>query len=357
MAGGPQAARPNRTRLRRFLTPSWEERKRILSREAWIAIAISYVVVGFALLFPQDFRNTSPAYATTAWIAFLCRTFLFHLGLLVVAVAAVAVWRRRWRMLAATVPLLLITVGPAVWSYRPKSPPAIEGEVVSVMSVNLLMVNRDTGPLIAEIERNAPDILMLQEYTAHWHDALQASLGDTYPHTVYVPRGDSFGAAIYSRRPFVGEPAANLSLGDATEPQIRAVIHIDGQDVALYNIHLLPPRTLQYTTVTRAQFADLVDQLAQEKLPIILAGDFNFTPHSAQADALAAMGLSDTLTTIGTGRGATWPVVGGLRWLPGIRLDHIYVSNELACIECQTGEGQGSDHRPVVAKIALKRDG
>ena len=349
-----QPASEKRSRLQRWLRPTWEERKRLLPVEAWIFTVASYVVIGFAYLFPHDFRNASAAYVAAAWLAFLCRTLLFHLGLVLVAIAAVAAWRRSWRLALFAAPLLLVTVGPALWSYRPKSPASTQGETVTLMSVNLLMVNKDTGPIIEEIARNAPDILLLQEYTDHWHQALQQTFGATYPHIVYVTRWDSFGTAIYSRRPFVGAVDKSVPLGDATEPQIRAVIKISDQDVALYNVHLLPPRRLDYTTMTRLQFADLIDQLNNEKLPVIVAGDLNFTECSPQADALSSAGLHDAHTIRGMGRGATWPVIGYFRWLPGLRLDHIYLSSEFTCVESRTGTGQGSDHRPIIVKIGFR---
>ena len=218
------------------------------------------------------------------------------------------------------------------------------------------MANRDTDPIIEEIERNAPDILLLQEYTDHWHRALQQAFKAAFQHTVYVIREDSFGAAIYSRRPFVGTVEKFVPLGDATEPQIRAVTRINGQKVALYNVHLLPPRRLDYTTITRLQFADLIDHLKEEKLPVILAGDLNFTECSPQAVALVSAGLADAHSMRGMGRGSTWPVVGHFRWLPGLRLDHVYVSGEITCVESRTGEGQGSDHRPFLVKIAFREE-
>lgn len=221
------------------------------------------------------------------------------------------------------------------------------------MSVNLLMVNQQTGPIIAEIIEAQPDILLLQEYTDHWHAALQIAIGADYPYLCYQTRDDSFGAAIYSRRPFVGQPALHLPLGDGELPQMRAVIRLTNRDVAVYNIHLLPTYWGDYTIAGRVQFADLLDLLADERLPIIMGGDFNFTETSPHAAALSRLGLSDAHALGGWGRGTTWPVHSMFRWIPSLRLDHIYLSGGLTCAECRTGVGQGSDHRPVLAKVGF----
>jgi endonuclease/exonuclease/phosphatase (EEP) superfamily protein YafD len=98
-------------------------------------------------------------------------------------------------------------------------------------------------------------------------------------------------------------------------------------------------------------FADL---LGKEEHPIVLAGDFNCTNRSPYASALRNIDLRDVHTQAGFGRGATWPVSGFFRRLPGLRLDHIFLSDALTCTESRTGTGTGSDHRPVVARIAFK---
>jgi endonuclease/exonuclease/phosphatase (EEP) superfamily protein YafD len=341
--------------FRRLVLPSWSHRKRMLHREAWILVIGSYVALAFAYLWPQDFRNTSQLYVAVSWTAFMVRVFVFHLGLLLVIVAAVSLRTRQWRLLAAAIPLVSWTLGPTIWSYRPRTRPAIEGEVVTVISVNLLMVNKDTGPLTEEIEASGAEIVFLQEYTDNWHAALRAALGQIYPYERHVCRDDSFGAAVYSSRPFLTEPELDLPLGVSSLPQIRTVVAIGQRPVAIYNVHLLPVSGLEYTTETRVQCADLLALLAAESRPFILAGDFNFTERTPQAAAFRRSGLLDAFDQGGWGRGATWPVISVCRYLPGVRLDHIYLGGGLTCTDCRTGTGHGSDHRPVIAKIGFSR--
>jgi endonuclease/exonuclease/phosphatase (EEP) superfamily protein YafD len=326
----------------------------MLRIEAWVVVGAVYIAIVFAYLWPSDFRNAAPAFVGAAWAAFMIRTFLFHFGIVLLPVALVTLWRRSWRLLAAAVPLLAVTLGPAVWELRPRARPALAGEAVTVMSVNLLVNNRMTAPLIAEIQAARPDVLLLQEYSAHWHEALQAALATEYAHVAFVSQEDSFGAAIYARRPFVGPVDSRVPLGSLGTPQMRAVIRIGGRDVAFYNVHLLPQGGLDTTIEHRTQFADLLDVLAKEPLPVVMAGDFNFTETSLQASALSGLGLAEAQVLGGRGRGATWPVNSFLRWVPGLRLDHIYVGGGVTCAQCRTGVGQGSDHRPVVVKLGFE---
>ena len=59
-----------------------------------------------------------------------------------------------------------------------------------------------------------------------------------------------------------------------------------------------------------------------------------------------------TLTEAAQSLGATWP--NGLFPLPPMRLDHVFVSRDLTALDVAVGTGAGSDHRPVVARIARR---
>jgi endonuclease/exonuclease/phosphatase (EEP) superfamily protein YafD len=85
----------------------------------------------------------------------------------------------------------------------------------------------------------------------------------------------------------------------------------------------------------------------------VVSGDFNFTGHTWQADSLLALGFADAHQQAGTGRGATWPVIGLARYLPGIQLDHVFLRGGVACRGLSLGVGQNSDHRPLTATLAL----
>ncbi|MBU0616769.1 MAG: endonuclease/exonuclease/phosphatase family protein [Planctomycetes bacterium] len=342
-----------RSRLRRWLLPPREQRKRLFALEAWLVVIASYVAIIFAVVFPQDFRTSLAAYVRVATAAFMIRTFLFHLGLLLCAIAIGAAVIRRWRLLIAASPLVILCVGSDVWSYVPKSKPAIAGQSVTVMSANLLGRNQDTAALVAEVVGAKPDVLLLHEYRPHWHRTFQSAVANDYPYVDYVQRRDDFGLAVYSRLPFVTPVDTAIALGTGDTPQARVVVQSDGRDVAVYSVHLMPPKNRAYTTRQRQEFADLLELLKREELPIVLCGDFNFTNASAFADELARLGLIDAHRISGWGRGSTWPVLGFFRYVPGVRIDHVFLSRELTSTSSRTGIGHGSDHRPVIAEIGF----
>jgi len=324
----------------------------MLARQAWFVVILTYAALAFAWLFPHDFTNETPTYIRAAWLAFIIRTFIFHLGIvLAVACGAALLLRRRWLLLAALPPTLLALV-PAAWSYVPRTRPAIAGESVRVLSCNLLQTNYDTDAILAEVLAAEPDIVFFQEYAHHWHKAIAPALAREYPHTYRIPMDGCFGVAIYSRRPLHETPRPQL--GRYGLPQLRLTTQIDGKTVALYDLHLMPPQGVANTCEQRAMFRDLCGQLSRETLPFIVCGDFNFTGDSAYADELRRLGVRDAHELSGSGRGTTWPVIGPFRYIPGLRLDHVYLSRELTSSTCRTGDGRGSDHRPVVAEVGFE---
>lgn len=348
------ATEPQPTIFRKFIWPNWEQRRRILIREAWLIVLAAYPLLVFSYAWPQDWRNQSTAYIAVSWAAFIVRVFQFHLGLVLLLVMFIAGLRKHRRLAMVALPLVLFTLGPAFLQFVPQSRERSIGPRFRVMTANLLMVNNDTAGIVGEVVAAKPDVLMLQEYTEHWDRAMRAALEKDYPYSSVVKRDDSFGIAIFSRQPFTAEVDQRFPLGRAGVEQIRAEIEIGGQRLALYNVHLLPPRTMIYTGEHRLQVADLIDTLRNEKLPYVVSGDFNFPDLSPQQSALKRAGAREAHQLAGYGRGATWPVIYAFRYLPGIRIDHVYLGPQLTATNCETGEGRGSDHRPVVVDVAFR---
>ena len=64
--------------------------------------------------------------------------------------------------------------------------------------------------------------------------------------------------------------------------------------------------------------------------------------------------MADGFELAGHGRGSTWPVEPQwMQWLPGVRIDHVFVSPQLTCTQFIVGEYDGSDHLPVIADIGF----
>lgn len=328
--------------------------RRTLQWAAWIAIVVLYLGTIAAWLCPAEWVQEGRVWAAVALAAFLCRVGIWHFGLgLSVAVVGLLLLRQ-WRMGLTLTPLLVFAIGPELATYLDKSPIPPSGATVRVVSLNLLASNHNADAVLAEVRALEPDVLVLQEYTPRWQAALSPALRDRLPHQYHAPRSDCFGTAIYAKTPLAAPMDTNLQLGTRPEfRQGRTVVQIGGQDVAMYNIHLYPPKGVDGFAEQFAALTDVLARVQQEPLPVIVCGDFNLTRRTALGAAIAAARLDDVHSLAGRGRGESWPAHARLpAWL-GIRIDHVYISRDLTCVQAGVGGRVGSDHRSVWAEIGI----
>jgi endonuclease/exonuclease/phosphatase (EEP) superfamily protein YafD len=283
------------------------------------------------------------------WVFMLGNGLTPYLYLPVWPVAAAAIVARRTRlaMLAGVIAALhgYWTITPLL----PRAAAATAGRRLRVVSANLLMVHEAPARLADELDRLDADVYFLQELSPHWDDELdRRGFWRRYPFNKRLTSDDSFGTAIASRF-----PVRDLDVFWSAElPQMRGVLRVDDRDIELLNVHLLPPRSLDYVPYYRQGANDLVaivQRLGGKSF--IVAGDFNSTPDSSFAARMR--GLSDDAwEAAGSGFGFTWP--NGMFSLPPMRLDHVFVSPDLGVLRATLGVGLGSDHRPIVADVARR---
>ncbi len=108
---------------------------------------------------------------------------------------------------------------------------------------------------------------------------MEAVFGEFMPY-----QGGQYGMAILSRWPVV--TSHNHRLPDGAEPRSALALRVrspkTGRELAFVGIHF-------YRTASErlAQAAHLAEIFASEKIPVILAGDFNSRPDSEVLDLLA----------------------------------------------------------------------
>jgi endonuclease/exonuclease/phosphatase (EEP) superfamily protein YafD len=242
----------------------------------------------------------------------------------------------------------LVWALPDLHPSRPRPVEAGDGPRLRLFSANVLYINSDMGGIAEEIRTAQPDVVALQEISPSNLAALEAAgVLDDYPHRFVAPRPDAFGSAVLSRLPLAG---SELLLA-AGIPFARTTVLVGDRRVRLYDIHTRAP-TGRGVRTWKAQLAELRRLVESEDGPRLVAGDLNATSgHRAYRDLLGA-GLRDAHVERGRWWAATWPA--DRRWSPPVvRLDHVLVSPEVAVVDVREGTGRGSDHRPVIADLAL----
>ena len=266
-----------------------------------------------------------------------------------VAIFALASQRRALATAACALVVLHVAwVAPGAVGAAALPPRAEGAPPLRVMTANLLAPNRDTDRTVRQILDTRPDVLVVEELTPEWLDALASGgVTDLLPFGYVVPRDDCFGIGILSRHPLTGRDVIDLD----GVPLLRATVDVGGGAVTVLAVHTLPPRTSEYARVWDHQMTVLAGLVERERGAVVVLGDLNATAQARNYQRLVRGRLRGAHEDRGRGLATTWP--NGLFPLPPIRLDHVLVSRELAVRDVRELAPNGSDHVPVVADLAV----
>lgn len=282
-----------------------------------------------------------------AWL-----TNILHLLLLPIPlVLALIMLLRQWRAVPLMLPLLAIWIAIFVPPFLPKAAAQHEGTTLRIVTFNAL---QQSTPALLEIVREMDaDVIALQELAPNSAQHF-AALSDRYPYTALHPQDGVAGLGVYSRYPIVADEYRAVGNG-----QQRVTLDVTGVQVVLFNVHTVPPFSMRLQVERSAQVAALLAWSAPETDAVILLGDFNMTPLTADYRAVTGR-YTDAFSAAGQGLGFTYPSWGqalGLRGMvpPLARIDYVFTSEHLlplsAAVWAQSG---GADHRPVVVEVAVR---
>jgi len=277
---------------------------------------------------------------TIPWLVDLASHWQWlYAAMLIPACVILMLDRARWGWLLLAIPLPLVTASG--------SAPAAAREagmaMLSVASVNVHLDNRDVAPLVRWLAEASPDVVVLHEVSPEYARQL-ASYGG-YPYKQLAPANDPFGIAILSR---LSLTSAKIGTDMDGIRHISARLNWNGQPVRLITWHPMPPLSPRYHQSRNTRLRAMAEAVGRNRHPAILAGDLNATPWSNAFHGIGQMGLRRV-----TGLLPTWPAAG-LGWM-GIPIDHVLVSAHWSVVDVSRGPDLGSDHLPVMARIALAR--
>lgn len=229
------------------------------------------------------------------------------------------------------------------------SPAAAMGKPVKILQANVLKTNKDTQKLLALIEKEKPDVIVLSETTSA-HDKAFSDLLPAYPYRHIAKRDDasSFGMAVLSRLPV--EQAEETFFDNESIPAILMTLRIDQKKFDLLSLHPMNP--LVDIGSRNNEFQKIGDRYSMRNgNPLILAGDMNATPYSGFfRESMADAGVKNARR--GFGVNGTYP-----SWLPALLrlpIDHVLVSKGIAVLDFRLGDDIDSDHLPTITEVALR---
>lgn len=316
---------------------------------------VAYWVMVAALALPALVltvaRLTQPDGSTygIAAVAFAPWALPLYAGLLVLAAVRLGVVRRL-RDLALPV-AVVAAAGLAAhgWWYAPQvsgaNPPPADGSTpVVVMSANLLLGTAGADGLLRLVESERPDLLVVQEVTpALLADLDRAGLDELLPHRVGEPGDGAVGTMAFARTELEDPARIGTSLG--------------GWAFTMGGLRVLAVHpTYPVDEGGWAADHEVLAATVEAERPDLLAGDFNATMDHAPMRALVDLGYRDAGELANEGWQPTWPAQGRFDHLglPLAQIDHVLVGERLAALGQRTTDLPDSDHRVVVAEVALR---
>lgn len=255
---------------------------------------------------------------------------------------------RDWQWLViGFIAIIINSIGVFPWHIAsPRLSEASDRPILRLLHSNVLSSNKQYAKLMALVAEEKPDIIMLQETTENWMEALE-SLKEDFPYFLSSPGSDDPGIALFSRLPLHHEEFFHL--GTPGAPSIRINFTFQGQEIALLSTHLSSPRLGSNFRARNVQLEDLVQVTKDLSLPSIVMGDLNITMWSPYyRKFVKEAGLRNVRD--GLGIFPTWPTFLPILMIP---IDHAFITEGLKVTGVKTGKHIGSDHLPLIIDLSL----
>ena len=332
-------ARPRGERL--LLAASWLSlvvvvaawgAKRYVGERHWLGVLLAFM--------PQQPFLVLPALLGSVSVLRRCGTAL--------AVNAAALAWTCWVLMGVRVPLL---------NGRSAGAPTIR-----VLTYNTHCATGGVDNVARIIRDTGPDVVCLQEVAGIGNSpdpapALAAALSG------YEVKRTSRGGMTLSRCPIVKNRVVPLGSPTVARQALMTAIDVRGQRVTVVNVHLMTSdigalhaesvsslsHGLRRASAVRTQQVAALLRLCEGVAgPLVAAGDFN-TPPGTKVHRLMSAQLRDAFMQAGHGFGLTFTSAR-----PLLRIDYVWASSQLRVQSCRALDTQVSDHRPVLAELALQ---
>lgn len=262
--------------------------------------------------------------------------------------------------------LMLLLCCGCLSSSTPAPQPALE-EGASAMTVMTYNVNYGIAgdqETIQVIASSNAELVLLQETTPEWEQALRHQLTATYPHMHFEHCCGAGGLAVLSRQPFnVKDMFDPPDGGWFPAMAIRAKTSLG--ELSILQVHLRPPLSESggivsgyFTTqeIREREIRHYLDEFVATNgdTPDLIAGDFNEDDGRAITWLQEKKGFETALPQFSKSQ-HTW------RWQTSLgeitqRLDHIvYDPAHLTPLEARVIEEGRSDHFPILATFTSSR--
>ena len=320
----------------------WAWAVNLVAAAGWAVIAVLATFIVVRIVRPD-----------TNLILIWASAYTFWLYLPAYAVGAFAGVFRKWALLGAAGGVAMFHLAWILPDYRPAEAIPAGAETaphITVMTANIFFENPDYSAMVDEMLAVDPDVVLVQEFGPRFEEEMEARASEQFPYREVAYENRFFGLAVYSKFPL-----QDFQVLDAgTRPVMAVTVERDGKQVRLFNVHPTSPGLgAMKSSAWNKDWSAIVDLATKEDLPLVIAGDFNMNQHHRWYNELEQEGFDSCHDERGRGNATTWPKGRKLR---PIRIDQVFHNDGVVCMDVREGNGQGSDHKPVIAELSLFDD-
>ncbi len=263
-------------------------------------------------------------------------------GLIAIAgLMAFAFWLEQWWVLGIAGGLMLMNLSMMNFGSLEKAE-FFEGRAaLRIVTTNVLRSNPHHDDIIDELLAIDADVMIVLELNAELAERLGQAFHESHPYQVLHDTDlGNFGMGVLSRLPVLSAETLKL-------PHDPVSLELLLDDYRIIATHPSPPIGQPNFESRNSQLHMLAEHLRPDPArpqATILAGDLNLTPWNANfTELLSSSGLRRASPRWGVR--PTW--YGRQSILCGLHIDHVLISDDLACTDYQIGRDCGSDHRSV----------
>lgn len=238
--------------------------------------------------------------------------------------------------------------------------PSADQTTFTFMTYNVFDNGRDPANTIALIESADSDVVAMQELSPSMAEAFDQHFATLYPYCAFhIDQGVYRGNGVMSKFPITADRYWHYDWMMFWLGHQRVELEIDGQTLILYNVHTVHPGMgggrdkLFVPTPRNREISSILEETRAETGLVMMAGDFNMPELSDDYHHIVHdYGFVDAYRLRSWGLGHTFTY--GL--VPFLRLDYVFLQPGIDAAEIEVWPSSaGSDHRPVVATLALEK--
>ncbi len=216
----------------------------------------------------------------------------------------------------------------------------------NIMIANVRMTNTKYQKFLEVVLEHDPDIVVINEPNAVWHDHLRQRLDAKYPYSIKKPLENTYGMILYSRLPLHNSEIRFLV--EDSIPSFYTVVELPGgPKFDFFTVHPQPPRLLKNTETREAELLIVAKQSKETPYPSIVAGDLNDVAWSGTTKLFKNIsGMLDP--RVGRGFYNTYNAFIPLFRYP---LDHVFYDPKFRLINLKRLNKFGSDHFPIMITL------